>query len=314
MSSQPDRLEATAKVHFKARFLRTDSPKMNGSRLVTFMVLRMMIVLVVTLSFPTMALVWQRLRFSTTHSPVKFVAYDLVGDSWVFMDEREGYLPGDRLSFGVTGLAMSGDGSRLVAASLATNGTDVAAVRTFDVINPEDDDYDPTYTPPEFEISGCVCNEVRVCIDRAVVPGSVIRLCLNTGTSTITFVGVDELALVEQDLSKFTYRAIHKGKSEFGTSVEMDGSAAFIETPFMDFFSGKFDVVATGVGLFQHSDTNRYVRGRILLDNAISSDFSIDVKVKEAEINQNPTSSAATQFGLLQSTVLFLFVLGLLVV
>jgi hypothetical protein len=72
------------------------------------------------------------------------------------------------------------------------------------------------------------------------VPGSVIRLCLNTGTSTITFVGVDELALVEQELSKFTYRAIHQGRSEFGTSVEMDGSAAFIETRFMDFFSDKF--------------------------------------------------------------------------
>jgi hypothetical protein len=67
-------------------------------------------------------------------------------------------------------------------------------------------------------------------------------------------------------------------------------------------FRTSFDLVATGVGLFQHSDTNPYVRGRILLDNAISSDFSVNVKVKEADANQNPTSSAATQFGSLRST------------
>ena len=54
--------------------------------------------------------------------------------------------------------------------------------------------------------------------------GRVIRLCLNTGTSGITFVGVGELTLVEQDLSKFTYRAIHEGKNEFGASVVMDGA------------------------------------------------------------------------------------------
>ena len=88
-------------------------------------------------------------------------------------------------------------------------------------------------------------------------------------------------------------------------------SAAFIETPLMDFFSGKFDVVAAGVGLFQYGDTHRFARGRILLDSAISSDFSIDVKVKEAEVNQNPTSSAATHIGLSSLTVLVFFCFGI---
>jgi len=219
--------------------------------------------------------------------------YDLVGgDKWVFVDEREGYLPGDRLGFGVTALATSGDGSRLVTASLATNGTDVAAVRTFDVIDPDDEDYDPSYTPPEFDISGCVCNTVRVCLSGAVVPGSVIRLCLNTGTDNVTFVGINSLALVEQDVSKFTYRAIHEGKFEFGTSVDVDGSAAFIEAPLMTFFSGSFDVVAYGLALLRYNGSDRYVKSRILVDNALSSGFDVYVKVeKPGEVSQ-PTSSA----------------------
>ena len=154
------------------------------------------------------------------------VVYDLVGDGWTFVAEREGYLPGDRLGFGVTGLAMTGDGTRLVAASLATNGTDVSTARTFDVINPSDEEYNDDFTPPEFEINGCVCNEVKVCLDTGVEPGSVIYLCLNTNTGSdavVSFVGIEELALVEQDVSRFTYRSIHEGKSEFGTFVDVDG-------------------------------------------------------------------------------------------
>jgi hypothetical protein len=84
------------------------------------------------------------------------VVYDLVGDSWNFVAEREGYLPGDRLGFGAMGLAMTGDGTRLVAISWATNGTDVSTASTFDVIDPSDEEYNDDLTPPEFEINGCV--------------------------------------------------------------------------------------------------------------------------------------------------------------
>jgi hypothetical protein len=80
---------------------------------------------------------------------------------------------------------------------------------------------------------------VKVCLDTGVEPGSIIYLCLNTNTGSdavVKFVGIEELALVEQDVSRFTYKSIHEGKSEFRTFVDVDGSSmAFIEVPLMFF-------------------------------------------------------------------------------
>jgi hypothetical protein len=239
------------------------------------------------------------------------VVYDLVGDSWNFVAEREGYLPGDRLGFGAMGLTMTGDGTRLVAASLATNGTDVSTARTFDVIDPSDEEYNDDFTPPEFEINGCVCNEVKVCLDTGVEPGSIIYLCLNTNTGSdavVKFVGIEELALVEQDVSRFTYKSIHEGKSEFGTFVDVDGSKAFIQVPLMSFFSGLHDVSAEGVALFQHEDSDggRRLRSRIVLDSNLSSQFSVDVTVVPTKEPDSPTSAAALTIGSLVTAVMFL--------
>lgn len=201
----------------------------------------------------------------------------------------------------MTALGMTNDGNRIVTASLATNGTAVAAIRTFDIIDPDDDDYNPNDNDlPEFNVGGCVCNEVRVCLTEGVVPGSTIRLCLNTNNDVITFVGLHELEIVEQDLSKFTYRAIHEGKSEFGTEVSVSQSSAFIETPLMSFFSGDHDCKAQGIAILQY-DGDRYVRRRILLDG-IEGDFSVDVKVEKANEPQ-PTSSATTLGVFLVSTM-----------
>mmetsp|Transcript_30598 Transcript_30598/g.55383 ORF Transcript_30598/g.55383 Transcript_30598/m.55383 type:complete len:350 (+) Transcript_30598:493-1542(+) len=237
------------------------------------------------------------------------VVYDLVGDSWNFVAEREGYLPGDRLGLGAMGLAMTGDGTRLVATSLARNGSDVSTALTFDVIDPSDEEYYDDFTPPEFEINGRDCNEVKACLDTGVERGSVIYLCLNTNTrSDDVVVGIEELAFVEQEVSRFTCESIHEGKSEFRTVVDVDGSKAFIEVPLVSFFSGLHDMRAEGIALVQHDDPDggRSLRSRLVLDSNLSSQFSVDVTVVPTKEPDSPTSAAASTIGSLVTAVMFL--------
>jgi hypothetical protein len=162
----------------------------------------------------------------------------------------------------------------------------------------------------DFQITGCVCNEVRVCSDNAVVPGSVLFLCLDTRSEDVNFVGIDQLSLVEQDLSQFTYRSIQGGIPEFGTAVTFKGSACYIQTPLMTFFDGAVPVQATGVALLQFTGEERYLRTRFLLSQA--SDFGIDVRVEQkSTVIEEDTSAGVKHIISFALTASFLLV-GLL--
>lgn len=184
-----------------------------------------------------------------------------------------------------------------------------AFVPTGGVVDPkdDDDDHDDDGTDPttEFQVTGCICNEVRVCIDHAIAPGNVLFLCLASSSQDVNFVGIDQLSLVKQDGSQFTYHSIRGGVPESGTTVTVEGSACYIETPLMKFFDGAIPVRATGVALLEFSGEER----RVLLST--KADFDIDVRIEQRSVTEGDTSGGVKHIVSLASTVAF-FLVGLL--
>jgi hypothetical protein len=167
-----------------------------------------------------------------------------------------------------------------------------------------------TDTSTGFQITGCVCNEVRVCTDDAVVPGTLLFLCLDTRSNDVSFVGIDQFSLVEQDLAQLTYRSIQGGIPQFGTTVAYNGSACYVQTPLMTFFDGAVPVQATGVALLQFTGEERYLQTRFLLSQR--SDFDIDVSIEQqSTVIDKDTSAGVKHIISLALTASFLLV-GLL--
>lgn len=201
--------------------------------------------------------------------------------------------------------------------SSSPGGTPTALVSTAPLPNPSTS---PTSTPTAvvpatnattgFQITGCVCNDVRVCTDDAVVPGTLLFLCLDTRSNDVSFVGIDQFSLVEQDLAQFTYRSIQGGIPQFGTTVAFNGSACYVQTPLMTFFDGAVPVQATGVALLQFTGEERYLQTRFLLSQR--SDFDIDVSIEQqSTVIDKDTSAGVKHIISLALTASFLLV-GLL--
>jgi hypothetical protein len=149
-----------------------------------------------------------------------------------------------------------------------------------------------------FKSQVAICNEVRVCSDDAVVPGSVLFLCLDTRSKDVNFVGIDQLSLVQG------------GIPQFGTAVKFNGSACYVQTPLMTFFDGTVPMQATGVALLQFSGEERYLRTRFLLSQR--SDFDIDVSIEQKSVAiEDDTSAGVKHIIYLAPTASFLLV-GLL--
>jgi hypothetical protein len=115
-------------------------------------------------------------------------------------------------------------------------------------------------------------------------------------------VAIDQLSLVKQDLSQFTYHSIQGGIPEFGTTVTVEGSACYVQTPLMTFFDGAVPVHATGVALLEFNGEER----RVLLST--QADFDIEVRIEQRSVIDDDTSGGVKRIILLASTATFLLV------
>ena len=118
----------------------------------------------------------------------------------------------------------------------------------------------------------------------------------------VSFIGIESMSIVEQDLSKFTYHSIKNGSPEFGTTVNVQGSACYIQTPLMTYFNGTIPLRATGVALVQLGDERNLLRARILAETAASLPSNFDIEVVVKPMPEIVDTSAATK-----SIVLFAF-------